>query len=296
MTVVEADGTTESGYRLILPPFNIAIDQFPEYLDVDFGQSDVSSDHFIVRSPTHEFLIKKVSDGLTIQVNFLKNGKRYFEGFWRTGRNIASGQHGVFRTWWPNGKPRKVEYWCENLPVGFHLEYNPKGVPKRVTNFSKSDYITQGRRTSLRSFYIAPDQSRGLIQSTNADNLGRAQLFAETFELHPQYAKRIAFSVGELFQKKFTSLPIDTSVEHWVTPGVTWPIAIGQMREKVWIINDDFGYVSFDKLYRRAKTDSTPLPTNERIIAGLMACPWIDQAMSFGLEDQRVQNANSSSQ
>jgi len=295
ISVIEAGGVTEFGYQLILPPFNIAIDKFPEYLDVDFGQGDVSSDHVAVRSPTHEFLIESASGGRTVHANYLKSGKRYFEGFWQIASDISPGKHGVFKTWWPNGQIRKIEYWCENLPVGFHLEYDIRGIPKRVTDFSKSDYITQGRRTHLRSFYTAPDQSRGMIQSTNTDSLGRAQLFAETFELYPRYAKRIAFSVGELFQKQFTPLSLESSVENWVTPGVTGPITIGQRRDKIWIVNQDFGYVSFDKLYRQVKTKSTPLPTNERVIAGLMACPQIDQAMSFGSKDGRIQRSNASS-
>jgi hypothetical protein len=291
-----ADSPTENGYRLILPPFNIVIDKFPEYLDVDFGQGHVSSDHVVVRSPSHEFLINRASGVVTIQVKFLKNSKHYFEGFWKTASNISPGKHGIFRTWWPNGKKRKVEYWCENLPVGFHVEYNRREIPKRVTDFSKSDFLTQGRRTHLRSFYTAPDQSRGLIQSATTDNLGRVQLFAETFELYPQHAKRIAFSAGELFQSDFFPLSLETTIENWITPGVTWPMTIRLGGDKIWIVNEDFGYVSFDKLYKQVKMNNAPLPANEQIIAGLMACPWIDQAMSFGINDKRFTRARAISQ
>jgi hypothetical protein len=192
-------------------------------------------------------------------------------------------REGVMRSFWRNGRPQSLEYFCHGFPVGFHRYFDREGKLTAVVDFSRSDYAYGKIRGDAHSFHTESPWGGTLRLGSVGSAWSKAQWFREVFRIEGGESHRVLFHVGSMgggWKRAASNL----RVTDWTTPGDTSSFEDGKQTYR--ITNLDFGYESLADLYQRKRAGES--------FAGIrvatrqvLECPVLDEAMSLALEDPR---------
>jgi len=199
-------------------------------------------------------------------------------------------QNGVFRSRWPSGAPKSVEYYCVGLPVGFHQCFDTDGNLRYVIDYSKSD-LEANKPIPMNEWFRAFYESGS--HATRHDLPSRSQLFREVYAVKKGKVEKIEFGTADIFG--YTDYgsnwqPIDpqSSVTQWTAPGNQGYIRSHPLSDRlIQIENRNFDYQGFSDVYRRHKKALSDPRQAQAYNADVLRCPWIDAAMALASEDPR---------
>ena len=238
---------------------------------------------FTCTTESFEYRGERTSERLRIVSNYRGTRQVHAEVtfvYYEPERNFK--REGVMRSFWRNGQPQSLEYFCHNFPVGFHRYFDRAGNLIAVVDFSRSDYAYGKIQGEAHSFYTELPWGTGHYGSASSA-WAQAQWFREVFRIEDGQAQRVLFHVGSMGGGWKRAAPT-LRVSDWTTPGNT--SSFEDQKSIYQIKNRDFGYESLADLYQRKRAGESV--ADVRIATRqVLDCPILDEAMELGLEDPR---------
>jgi hypothetical protein len=234
------------------------------------------------QSKQFKYTAIRENDRVQVISSYRKNGRAH-ASYLATKNDRISGtyrKHGIQTAFWPDGKKQAVEYFCDGFAVGFHQYFDKNGKLAYVIDYSHSDYEWQKRIGvgEYRKFY------QGKANWVNAELKQPTHLFREVFSVENGEATRQAFAIAGIFYPSWIALDNASSIEQWTKPGDQGMVRIGKQSWNV--VNNNFDYLPFSEVYLRKKQALPGIRAIQSFDSDMLSCPWIDEAMQLGLEDE----------
>ncbi|GAB6141109.1 hypothetical protein JCM14076_18380 [Methylosoma difficile] len=234
------------------------------------------------QSKQFKYTAIREKDSVQVISFYRKNGRTHASYLASKNDKITGNyqKHGILTAFWPDGKKQAVEYFCDGFAVGFHKYFNKNGKLAYVIDYSHSDYEWQKRIGvgEYRKFY------QGKANWANAELKQPTHLFREVFSVENGEAKRQSFAIAGIFYPSWIALDNASSIEQWTKPGDQGMVKI---RNQSWnVVNNNFDYLPFSEVYQRKKQALPGTRAIQSFHSDMLSCPWIDQAMQLGLEDE----------
>jgi len=239
-----------------------------------------------IRCQSKHFKYVAVHDDEQLEVvsRYKGNGRLHAKYLAAKDEKISSSytKHGVLKAFWPNGNKQAVEYYWHGFAIGFHQYFDQDGNLAYVVNYSQSDYEWK-KRIGVGDYRKFFQENRPYA---NVDSLKEStQLFREVYALEGSAATRKTFATARIFHRPWIALDNASSIRQWTQVGNQGTVMVD--KRPVQVANNDFDYLPFAEVYQRQKQGLATLRPPQSYHPYKLACPWIDEAMHLGLNDNR---------